>query len=59
GLATERLGGGCDLERLTRAEAADGPRGSEAAGDELMTSEVGHLWPGERSVPMGVNFMGF
>ena len=28
---------------LTRAEAADGPQGSEAAGDELMTREVGPL----------------
>jgi len=33
---------------LTRAEVADGPQGSEATGDELMTREVGHLWPGER-----------
>jgi len=30
---------------LTRAEEGDGPQGSEANGDELMTSEVGHLWP--------------
>ena len=33
---------------LTRAKAADGPQGSEAAGDELMTSEIGPSGPGER-----------
>jgi hypothetical protein len=36
----ERLGGGCDLERLNTSEESQRAEGSEANVDELMTSEV-------------------
>jgi hypothetical protein len=39
---------GATKNDFTRAEAAEGPQGSEAAVDELTTSEVGPIGAGER-----------